>query len=47
MLININNEANFSPGGLRLVMLEQENTTKPLSSHELSSNANRKERNLS
>lgn len=42
MLININSEANFSPGGLRLDMLEQENNTKPLSSDELSSNANRK-----
>lgn len=47
MLININSEGNFSPGGLRLDMLEQENNTKLLSSHELPSNANKKERNLS
>lgn len=50
MLININSEANFSSGGSRLGLdsfCEEQNTTKPLSAHELPSNANGKDRNWS
>lgn len=49
MLMNRNNKANFSSGGLRSGLdsfcEERETSTKPLSTHEPPSNANGKEIN--